>query len=197
MLDWYPAAHEVWRREPLAPLLEHVLGPDYGLVRALFFDKPPDRSWSLPWHKDMTIAVADNSHPSTEFSHATHKAGVPHVEASESLLQRMLSLRIHFDDVTEENGPLKVLVGSHRYGKGQGANTQRATARTILACCGDVLAMRPLLTHASGLSAPNTQRHRRILHLEFTGEPHLPDGYRWHTFLGGRNPATSPSSGNI
>ena len=190
VLDWYPPARDVWRRAPLAPLLTHVLGPEYGLVRALFFDKPPDRSWSLPWHKDLTIAVADNSRPSTAFRHPTRKAGVPHVEAPEDLLRRMLTLRIHLDDVTDENGPLKVIAGSHRDGKkehetGQGAAAQSPATHTILTNRGDVLAMRPLLTHASGLSAAETRRHRRILHLEFAAEPNLPDGYHWHTFLSG------------
>lgn len=193
VLDWYPAAREVWRRAPLTPLLKQVLGPAYGLVRALFFDKPPDRAWSLPWHKDMTIAVADNRLESTCFSRPTHKAGVPHVEAPESLLQRMLTLRIHLDEVTDENGPLRVLPGSHREGKGEGRDFETDAARTILAGRGDVLAMRPLVTHASGLSAPETQRHRRILHLEFAADPSLPDGYCWHTFVSASAEVASPS----
>jgi hypothetical protein len=44
------------------PLVEQfvggVLGPLAGLVRVLFFDEPLDQSWSLPWHKDQSIAVA-------------------------------------------------------------------------------------------------------------------------------------------
>lgn len=189
VLEWYPAARDVWRRPVLVELLGAVLGPGCGLVRTLFFDKPPERTWALPWHKDRTIAVADNRLPSTHFNHATRKAGVPHVEASRALLENMLTLRIHLDDVTEENGPLQVIVGSHREDAtgdeptGDAHGGDSAAMRTILAARGDVLAIRPLVTHASGLSSPETRRHRRILHLEFAAGPTLPDGYQWHTFV--------------
>jgi hypothetical protein len=48
---------------------------------------------------------------------AQFKVGVPHVEAPEWLLEKMLTMRLHLDDMTEENGPLKVLPGSHHSGK--------------------------------------------------------------------------------
>ena len=75
--------------------LAEVLGEECGLVRGLYFDKPPDQSWSLPWHRDQTIAVADNRLPTTYFRNPTKKEGVLHVEAPRELLQQMLTLRIH------------------------------------------------------------------------------------------------------
>src|SRR5262249_2507786 len=163
------------RRPPLPEVLDAVLGPGCGLVRVLFFDKPPEASWALPWHKDLTVAVRDNTLPSAHFGRPTRKAGLPHVEAPAWLLERMLTARVHLDEVTEENGPLRVLPGSHRAGKE--LNAGAAEPRSILAGRGDVLLMRPLLAHASGHSAPGTARHRRILHLEFAGVRELPDGY--------------------
>jgi len=74
--------------------LKHVIGDSCGLVRVLYFDKPSDRSWSLAFHKDLTIAVQDNSIPSDHFSKPTRKSGVDHVEASEEVLENMLTLRI-------------------------------------------------------------------------------------------------------
>ncbi len=171
----------IWRRPPLLELLRGVLGPEVGLVRVLFFDKPPERTWALPWHKDLTIAVKPHSSESTVFSKPTLKAGLPHVEASREVLEAMLTLRIHLDDMTEENGPLLVVPGSHRLGKVPVASYE--TARTILGSRGDVLAMRPLLAHRSISSREGTTLHRRILHLEFTGLPHLPDGFEWHDFI--------------
>src|SRR5262245_32636276 len=41
VLTLWPPAAEVWRRPPLLDLLTAVLGPGLGLVRVLFFDKPP------------------------------------------------------------------------------------------------------------------------------------------------------------
>src|SRR5262245_7292899 len=81
VLSLWPEVTNVWREPPLPKALEAALGSDFGLVRALYFDKPPDRTWGLPWHRDLTIAVRDNRLPSARFSKPTLKAGVPHVEA--------------------------------------------------------------------------------------------------------------------
>jgi ectoine hydroxylase-related dioxygenase (phytanoyl-CoA dioxygenase family) len=82
--------------------------------------------------------------------------------------------------VTEENGPLRVLPGSQREGKG---DSTAGNEVRVLCDRGDVLLMRPLLSHCSGHSAEGTTRHRRVLHLEFSGLRDLPDGYEWHTFI--------------
>jgi hypothetical protein len=178
----WPAAAELWRSPPLPDLLAAVLGHKFGLVRVLYFDKPPEQTWSLPWHKDMTVAVRDNRLPSTRFARPTRKAGVPHVEAPRDLLETMLTARLHLDDVTEENGPLQVMPGSHQSGKKLDLFGE---PRSILARRGDVLLMRPLLAHSSLPSQAGTNRHRRILHLEFAGQANLPDGYAWHDFIPG------------
>lgn len=148
-------------------------------MRGLYFDKPPAGSWSLPWHRDLTIAVRDNTLPSRAFRNPTRKAGVPHVEAPDEVLRQMLTLRIHLDDATPENGPLQVIPGSHtsRESPGEGPPV------VVLAQAGDVLAMRPLLLHASGESKPGTMLHRRVIHLEFAAEERLPDGYAWRRFV--------------
>jgi hypothetical protein len=179
---WPPAA-SVWRQAPLPETLAAVLGPTYGLVRVLFFDKPPGQTWALPWHKDLTIAVRANRLPSRRFAKPTRKAGVPHVEAPQESLEAMLTARIHLDDITEENGPLKVIPGSHRSGKAMTIGD--VPPQSVLAGRGDVLLMRPLVAHCSGKSHSDTRRHRRILHLEFAALPDLPDGYQWHDFIPG------------
>jgi hypothetical protein len=178
-----PVIANLWRTPALIELLSRVLGPEFGIVRGLYFDKPPERSWSLPWHKDLSIAVVDNSLPSERFSNPTLKAGVPHVVAPADVLERMLTLRIHLDDATDENGPLQVIPGSHH--AANEASVDMPPPVTIYAKCGDVLAMRPLLSHASGNSVSGTKLHRRIVHFEFASSDLLPDGYAWHTFLTG------------
>jgi hypothetical protein len=175
VLDLWPPVRSVWKQPPLPELLAAILGHAAGLVRVLYFDKPPGQSWALPWHKDVAIAVRANRLPSTVFGTPTTKAGVPHVEAPQEILENMLTLRIHLDDITEENGPLKVIPGSHR-----GVETQ--DPHTIFSQAGDVLLMRPLVSHCSIRSHADTSRHRRILHLEFAGTPLLADGYEWHDF---------------
>jgi len=181
LLALWPPTATIWRRPPLLDVLTAVLGSCFGLVRALYFDKPPEHTWALPWHKDLTIAVKDNRLPTSQFARPTRKAGVPHVEASDEILQNMLFARIHLDTVNEENGPLKAVAGSHRTGKAMDIGT--TPPRTILAETGDVLLIRPLVAHSSGRSKPDSVRHRRILHLEFAASPQLPDGYAWHDFV--------------
>lgn len=192
VLSLWPRAADVWRVTPLAEAIASVLGPDFGLVRALFFDKPPKQTWSLPWHKDLTVAVRDNRLPSSQFSKPTSKGGVPHAEAPLEVLEAMLTARIHLDAVTDENGPLKVIPGSHRTGKLLLA--ENVAPAVLHAGRGDILLMRPLLAHCSGRSSPDTDRHRRVLHLEFAASSHLPDGYSWHTFLPAASAATRASA---
>ena len=185
ILTLWPGVTEIWKQKPLRDILGQVLGNEFGLVRVLYFDKPPGQSWALPWHKDTTIAVRENRLPSSVFCKPTTKISVPHVEAPKSLLERMLTVRIHLDTITEENGPLKVIPGSHR-----GVESQ--PPQTILTQAGDVLLIRPLVSHCSNRSDENTSRHRRILHLEFAGVPDLSDGYAWHDFVLGVSSPTNP-----
>jgi hypothetical protein len=179
LLTVFPQAAVLWRKQPLIDLLVSMLGEKCGLVRGLYFDKPPESRWSLPWHQDRTIAVEDSALPSAQFRNRTTKGGVPHVEAPDELLREMLTLRIHLDDVTEENGPLQVLPGSHA----PCPTVTSAPPVAIFAKAGDVLAMRPLLSHCSGVSKPETSRHRRVIHLEFAGGRELADRYHWYEFV--------------
>ena len=183
VLELWPEAANVWRVPALTECLAAILGSRFGLTRVLFFDKPPQQTWTLPWHKDLIVAVRDNRLPSRHFGKPTRKAGVPHVEAPLDVLESMLTARVHLDDATDENGPLKVVPGSHRTGKA--LTLDLAPPLRILANRGDVLLMRPLLAHRSGKSHPDTTSHRRILHLEFAASPDLPDGYAWHDFIPG------------
>jgi hypothetical protein len=178
VLALWPKVADVWRQPPLPDMFELVLGQDFGLVRVLFFDKPNSRSWTLPWHRDVTIAVRDNSLSSSVFGKPTRKAGVPHVEAPRSVLEQMIALRIHLDDTDGENGGLKVRPGSHR----QNGENVGTPSELICAQRGDVLIMRPLLIHSSGHVRPGTSRSRRIIHFEFAASPRLQDGYEWHDF---------------
>jgi hypothetical protein len=177
LIGLLPEVCEIPRHPILKEFVTATLGPHAGLVRALFFDKPPNRSWSLPWHKDRTIAVKQNGLPSDHFRRPTVKAGIPHVEASESLLANMLTLRLHLDAMTAENGPLSIIPGSH-----QVEMVQTAQAVEIYAEPGDVLAMRPLLSHASSLPLAGTTSHRRVIHLELAPSAELSDGFEWYSF---------------
>ena len=177
LLATFPDIANLLQSPALLKLVASILGPSAGLVRALYFDKTPGRTWSLPWHRDRTIAVKRNDFPSHQFHNPTVKAGIPHVEAPDSVLTRMLTLRFHVDPMIAENGPLSVIPGSHRTNQ----ETTNAPVQ-LLANSGDILAMRPLLSHSSSLSSSKTDSHRRIIHFELSPQPELPGGYEWHTF---------------
>lgn len=179
VLARFPKAVEVVRQGAFPELLRKLLGPACGVVRGLYFDKPPEHTWALPWHQDVTIAVREHL-PSDRYTTPTRKVGVPHVEAPAELLEQMLAVRIHLDEVTEDNGPLRVVPGSHRFGKDLRLDGE---PRSVLGGRGDVVLMRPLLAHCSGKSQPDTDRHRRTLHLELAATPHLEDGFAWHEFF--------------
>ncbi len=180
LLDMWPRVVELVRAPVLRGALREVLGDGAGVVRALYFDKPPGHSWALPWHKDYSVAVAAHGRTGV-FTKPTVKAGVPHVIAPRDVLDRMLTVRVHLDDVTPENGPLRVVPGSHRAYRACDDESREAVALHCRA--GDVLLMRPLVTHASGHSRTDAGRHRRIVHLECAADAELPDGYAWKWFV--------------
>lgn len=186
LVDVWPPARSVAEDAALREGVAAVIGKDFGLVRSIFFDKPPGRTWALPWHRDLTIAVRDPQSASREFQRPTVKAGVPHVEAPAWLLRRMLTARVALDDVTDENGPLLVMPGSHEDANIDDLPHERdleAHARSVHMCAGDVLLIRPLVVHRSGPSKAGTKRHRRTLHFEFAPSGLLPGGLEWHQFL--------------
>jgi ectoine hydroxylase-related dioxygenase (phytanoyl-CoA dioxygenase family) len=110
------------------------------------------------------------------------KAGIWHVQPPASILDRMLSVRIHLDDCTESNGALRVLPGTHRLGRLNAVQiTERQRLATSVSCvvdAGGVVLMRPLLIHAS--SAASEATHRRVIHIDYAS-CQLDGGLRWAT----------------
>jgi ectoine hydroxylase-related dioxygenase (phytanoyl-CoA dioxygenase family) len=147
-------------------VIEPIVGRSAIPVRALFFDKTPDANWPVLWHQDLTIAV---------------KAGIPHVEPPPGLLAAMLTIRLHLDDCHADNGPLRVIPGSHNLGRLSRERIQTIRQQrpevTCIAPEGSALLMRPLLLHAS--SPAKTPAHRRVLHIEFAPEDALPAPLSW------------------
>ena len=177
------AVRALARSEKLGALLGEYLGRGAFPVRVLFFDKTPAANWRVPWHQDLTIAVAERIEV-PGFGPWSVKDGVVHVQPPRQILENMIALRLHLDDCGADNGPLRVVSGSHRDGKLSAAEIVGARERrepvTCEARCGDVLLLRPLLLHSS--SPARRPGHRRVLHLEYAATE-LPGGLRWFESL--------------
>ena len=158
--------------------VESILGPGAFPVRSLLFDKSPEANWDVPWHQDTTIAV-ERQDDATGFGPWSVKVGVPHVRPPASVLEAMLTVRLHFDDCTADNGPLMVVPGSHRKGVYSPPPDidQLERAKTVCAVpAGGAVVMRPLILHASRKAL--AAAHRRVLHIEFAAGP-LPEPLAW------------------
>lgn len=163
----------------LGDIASHLSGRPARMVRILAFDKTPETNWGVPWHQDRTIAVKQRAEVEG-FGPWSVKGGVSHVAPPQALLEAMFSMRLHLDDCGADNGPLKVIPGSHRLGRLSVREVldlgAREEASTCLAGAGDVLAMKALTVHASDpASAP---RHRRVLHVDFSTAD-LPPPLEW------------------
>ena len=162
-------------------LFEPILGTKARVVRSILFDKTAGRNWGVAWHQDLTIAVEERREVAG-FVGWSVKDGVNHVQAPREVLEGMLTVRVHLDDCGVENGPLRVLPGTHRDGWLDAEGVERAKREVKEEVClvrsGGVVLMRPLLLHAS--SRATKPGHRRVLHLEFAaGE--LPGGLRFYS----------------
>jgi phytanoyl-CoA dioxygenase PhyH len=179
LLDVSPAIRKLTNSILLRQLVEPVLGEDFFPVRGILFDKIADANWKVPWHQDVTIAVQERVEVEN-FGPWSIKAGVLHVQPPSAILENMVSVRLHLDSCGEENGALRVLPGSHCYGRFSEAQIPIMRKQTSEFLCsidiGGALLMRPLLLHAS--SASRVQRHRRVVHLDFASVQ-LPNGMRW------------------
>ncbi|HKW46918.1 MAG TPA: phytanoyl-CoA dioxygenase family protein [Gemmatimonadaceae bacterium] len=155
-----------------APVLRQfadvVLGKACFAVRAIFFDKTRDANWKVIWHQDLTVAVQQRI-DLLGYGPWTDKAGVPHVQPPVDILEHMLAIRIHLDPCGDDNGPVRVLDGTHRLGRLTPQAIDELRAQRAESVCladeGAILAFHPLLLHAS--SPATRPQHRRVIHIEY------------------------------
>lgn len=164
------------------PVGAHVgerLGSDARPVRAILFDKRPGANWSLDWHQDRTIAVAQRVDV-RGFGPWSRKQGICHVEPPFELLARMLTVRIHLDPVDFSNGVLEILPGSHTLGRlaeaAIGAVVAAHEVRPCSAEAGDVWVYATPILHRSARTISG--QGRRVLQVDYSTDE-LPGGLSW------------------
>ena len=106
------------------------------------------------------------------------KEAVNYAHAPREALEQVVALRLHLDDSNENNGPLRVLPGTHRGGVLTDDEVHRlaegTTAVECLAAQGGVVIMRPLVIHAS--SKATSEQPRRVLHIEYAATEKIAEG---------------------
>lgn len=101
---------------PIEFVARQVLGGMGKAVRAVLFDKTESTNWSLAWHQDRTVCVRHQADVEG-YGPWSIKAGLHHVAPPFDLLARMVTLRVHLDDVPSTNAPLLIAPSSHKMGR--------------------------------------------------------------------------------
>jgi ectoine hydroxylase-related dioxygenase (phytanoyl-CoA dioxygenase family) len=170
----HPAIRMIAHEGRLLGMAQAVLGSAAFPFRATLFDKSPDSNWLITWHQDTALPLRERREAPGWGSWSV-KEGVTYAHAPASALNQVLALRLHLDDCNHENGPLRVLPGTHNMGVlNDDQISQLAATRNATECVagkGGVLAVRPLIVHASSKSQSNDPR--RVLHIEYAAQPNF------------------------
>jgi ectoine hydroxylase-related dioxygenase (phytanoyl-CoA dioxygenase family) len=156
-------------------IAQAVSGNEAFPFKATLFDKSPDANWLITWHQDTAFPLRDKIELPGWGPWST-KEGVIHAHAPASALEKVIALRLHLDDSTDQNGPLRVVPGTHRKGVLTDAEVEAITGNTAPTNClmpkGGIIVMRPLLIHASSKS--QSAIPRRVLHIEYATQDAVP-----------------------
>ena len=155
------------------------LGGNAVPFRATLFDKSARANWLVVWHQDTALPLAGKV-ASSEWGPWSVKAGVLYAHAPSWALERIVALRVHLDASAPDNGPLRVIPGTHRLGVLNDEEVFFMGRHLESVDCvvgrGGVLAMRPLLVHSS--PKLKVDHPRRVLHIEYADALDLKDGVR-------------------
>ncbi len=166
-------------KSTIGEVAARYLGPNNRPVRALLFNKSQSINWSIGWHQDRTICVETKSKVDG-FGPWSIKKDMIHVEPPFEILSRMLTLRIHLDDVPNTNAPLKVALGSHLLGKVPQDKIEMSVADAqcleCTASAGDIWIYATPIIHASEIATQPSSR--RVVQIDYSADE-LPDGLNW------------------
>lgn len=159
---------EMARCPQLVALVCRALGPASFPFHATLFEKTPASNWLVVWHQDTALPLSERREIAG-WGPWSVKQGIPYAHAPASVLDEVLALRIHFDESTPDNGPLRVLPGTHGRGVLSDDAIHELSATVSAVECvvpkGGVVAMHPLVVHSSSKSRNRTPR--RVLHIEY------------------------------
>jgi len=162
------AVAEMARGAALLGIAREILGDETFPFHATVFDKSATANWLVVWHQDTALPLKERREVAG-WGPWSMKESVRYAHAPASALEQVVALRVHLDDSTSENGPLRVLPGTHALGVLTDEEIHHLSTTVAEAEClvprGGVLAMRPLIVHAS--SKAQSEKPRRVLHIEY------------------------------
>jgi len=172
-----PAIATLARDSRLLNLATAALGCEPVPFGATLFDKSAETNWLVVWHQDTALPLLERREV-PGWGPWSEKCGVVYAHAPAAVLEQVVALRVHLDDSTPDNGPLRVLPGTHEMGVLSDDQIHAAAQRIEPVECtlarGGVFAMRPLLVHAS--SKVVTDAPRRVIHFEYAASAALAHG---------------------
>jgi ectoine hydroxylase-related dioxygenase (phytanoyl-CoA dioxygenase family) len=172
-----PAVAEMAGSAMLLGIAQQILGSGAFPFRATLFDKSPTANWLVVWHQDTALPLKEKRE-ALGWGPWSVKEGVNYAHAPASALEQVLALRVHLYESTVENGPLRVLPGTHALAVLTDEQIHDLSTKIAEVEClvgkGGVLAMRPLIVHAS--SKAQSEMPRRVLHVEYAGPGALSNG---------------------
>ena len=153
-------------------------GMDASPVRIVSFNKSSTANWSVPWHQDRVIALAERIE-TAGYTNWVEKDQVWHCEPPVELLNNLIFIRVHFDGCDEKNGAMEIAQGSHRKGLVDARHAKDVAESHEIEVCraapGDVLIVKGLTLHRSGSS--QAEGSRRALRVDYARRcdlsPHL------------------------
>ena len=163
-----PWCADIARSLRLITPISTLMGDSRTAVLCTLFVKNAQLNWLVPLHRDYSIPVRARV-ASSGWSAWSVKQAVPFGRPPQSVLEKLVAVRIHLEDTDASNGALQVVKGSHRSTATTGKRSSQFVPR------GGALVMRPLLLHASSKLVSG---NRRVLHFLY-GPSELPDGAEW------------------
>jgi ectoine hydroxylase-related dioxygenase (phytanoyl-CoA dioxygenase family) len=163
-----PSVAKIANDPRMQEIARRILGPAAIPFRATLFEKLADSNWLVAWHQDTALPLQQRREASG-WGPWSIKDGVNYAHAPAKALERVVALRLHLDDSNLDNGPLRVLPATHTKGVLTDDEILSFAEQTGSVNClmptGGIVAMRPLVIHASSKS--QTDNPRRVLHIEF------------------------------
>jgi len=170
------------RQTQVIALARGVLGLKVFPFRATLFDKSPQSNWLVVWHQDTALPLRERVE-APGWGPWSMKEGVPYAHAPAAALSQVLALRIHLDDSTADNGPLRVLPRTHLLGVLSDDRLHELSMQIAPVDCvvpkGGVVAMRPLVVHSSSKS--RVDMPRRVLHIEYAATDSIAEPFELAT----------------